>query len=96
MTSSKAIWKLEFTKQAQKFFNKLDSPIKQRIKEYFDNNLLKQHNPRALGKQLSGSHHDKWSYRVGDYRILAQIKDREMIILAVDVGHRREVYKVIH
>ncbi|MFR5829321.1 MAG: type II toxin-antitoxin system RelE family toxin [Adlercreutzia equolifaciens] len=34
-----------------------------------------------------------WRYRVGDYRILCDIKDDELVVLALEVGHRREVYR---
>lgn len=35
----------------------------------------------------------EWRYRVGDYRILCDINDGRLVILVVDVAHRREVYK---
>ena len=34
-----------------------------------------------------------WRYRIGDYRLLAEIRDDELLILALEVGHRREVYR---
>ncbi|MGI8646396.1 MAG: type II toxin-antitoxin system RelE family toxin [Nocardioides sp.] len=33
-----------------------------------------------------------WRYRVGDYRILALIEDERLVVLVVELGHRREVY----
>ena len=34
-----------------------------------------------------------WSYRVGDYRILADIKDEDVIIQVIKIDHRKSVYK---
>ncbi len=49
------------------------------------------YNPRPSGcKRLSGK--EAWRIRVGDYRILYEIKDRQLLILIVVIGHRREVY----
>jgi mRNA interferase RelE/StbE len=48
-------------------------------------------NPRPPGcEKLSGA--DKYRIRQGDYRILYEIVDRDLIITVVKVGHRREVY----
>jgi mRNA interferase RelE/StbE len=90
------IWTLRMTDQTGKLFDKLDKPVQERIKKYFDSRVCTRSNPRSLGKQLTGNHNDKWSYRVGDYRILVQFKDDQMIILAIDVGHRKDVYVTFH
>jgi mRNA interferase RelE/StbE len=49
-------------------------------------------NPR-LGKPLQGSLAPFWSYRVGDYRVLYEIRDAELYVLVVMLGHRREIYE---
>ena len=72
----------------------LEKHVKQRIVDYFEQNVLTQKNPRIKGKPLSGKLAGHWSYRVGNFRVLTQIQDNEMIILAVGVGHRRDVYKI--
>lgn len=46
-----------------------------------------------IGKRLTGPLADLWSYRVGDYRIVYQIRGRELIVLVVMVGHRRAIYE---
>lgn len=49
-------------------------------------------NPRPAGcKKLSGR--PAWRIRVGTYRIIYEIKDTELVILIVDVGHRRDIYR---
>jgi mRNA interferase RelE/StbE len=50
-------------------------------------------NPRLSGKALQGDLKGLWRYRVGNYRLIAQIKDNELIILVIEIGHRKEVYK---
>ncbi|MDQ6754373.1 MAG: type II toxin-antitoxin system RelE/ParE family toxin [Actinomycetota bacterium] len=48
--------------------------------------------PRQRSKGLTAKHAGVWRYRVGDYRILAQITDGTFTVLAIRVGHRRDVY----
>jgi len=50
-------------------------------------------NPRAIGKALQGNLSGYWRYRVGDYRLLCQIKDNALIILVVEIGHRADIYR---
>ena len=46
-----------------------------------------------LGKPLQGELRPFWSYRVGDYRIVYEIRDGELVVLVVMIGHRREIYE---
>lgn len=91
MTSTK--WSLQFQKDAQKDFFKLDPPIQKRILDYFKEKILTSHNPRTYGKALTGNLHEFWRYRIGDYRVICKIDDDRIIITVVIVGHRREVYE---
>lgn len=50
-------------------------------------------NPRQTGKGLSFNKSGFWRYRVGDYRIICQIKDDELTIIVVTVGHRKNIYE---
>ena len=49
--------------------------------------------PRAHGKGLTGNLSGAWRYRIGDYRVLCGIRDDELVVLALEIGHRREVHK---
>lgn len=49
--------------------------------------------PRSRGKALTGNLAGVWRYRVGDYRVLCDIEDGRLVILVIDVAHRREVYR---
>lgn len=86
-------WLLKLSPKAYKDLRKLEKQTQQRIADYFDKNILNQLNPRIKGKALAGKLAGHWAYRVGNYRILTEIYDNKMIILAIDIGHRKEVYK---
>ena len=48
--------------------------------------------PRRFGKPLRAELAGLWRYRVGDYRLLCQIKDKILLVLLISVGHRKNVY----
>lgn len=50
-------------------------------------------NPRQLGKALTGQFKGLWRYRLGNYRLICDIQDDKLIILALEVGHRKSIYK---
>lgn len=50
-------------------------------------------NPRSIGKALVGQYKGLWRYRIGAYRVICDIRDDELIVLAIDVGHRKNIYK---
>lgn len=50
-------------------------------------------NPRIKGKSLKGNLKEYWRYRAEDYRILSKIIDDELIILVIDIGHRKNIYE---
>ena len=80
------------TPRFDKSFKKLDMYTQRIIKSWIENNLLDCENPRAHGKALSANRAGQWRYRIGDYRLLCHIDDDELIILALNVGHRRAIY----
>jgi mRNA interferase RelE/StbE len=84
------IWKISFSLKADKLLEKLDKNTRQRILDYLDKVV---NDPRAFGKPLTGNKNGIWRYRVGDYRILCEIINEELIILVIDLGHRRFIYK---
>ena len=86
------MWTVEIDSYAEKALNKLDKPIQIKIRHYLEN-LERMDNPRQLGKALRGNLKGAWRYRVGNYRILCNIQDDKIIILVVDVAHRKNVYK---
>ena len=83
---------LKFTERAKKQLKKIDKPTAALIIGWLRRNLEGCTNPRQHGKALVGNHKGQWRYRVGEYRLIAEIQDEEVIILLVEIGHRREVY----
>ena len=85
-------YELRFTDNSFKEFNKLDNNVKYMIKKRIEKHLLNVEDPSASGKPLKGDLSNFWRYRIGDYRLLCLINDKEFIILAVKNGDIREVY----
>lgn len=85
-------WRIEFEKSARDTLAKLDKPVRQQIEKYLDN-LLTLDDPRMRGKGLTGDKAGQWRYRVGDYRIICEIRDNVLVILVLSIGHRSKVYK---
>ncbi|WP_156285822.1 type II toxin-antitoxin system RelE family toxin [Oceanivirga salmonicida] len=77
--------------KAEKQLKKLDKTIYRIIVNYILKNLIDTSNPRQNGKALKGKLNGLWRYRVGDYRILAEIKDNELIILLIEIAHRKNI-----
>lgn len=50
-------------------------------------------NPRSIGKALVGQYKGLWKYRIGAYRVICDIRDDELIVVAIDIGHRKNIYK---
>lgn len=85
-------WQFKMTKEADKSFGSLDKTIQKRITGYFEDRILPSDNPRLFGKALKGNHSGFWAYRVGDYRIVVNIEDNNLTIIAIAIDHRRQVY----
>lgn len=85
-------YSLETTPRFDKEFKKLDRYTQRIIKSWIERNLEGCENPRQHGKGLTANRSGQWRYRIGDYRLICQIEDNKMIILALSVGHRKEIY----
>jgi mRNA interferase RelE/StbE len=85
-------YKVEFSSQAFKFLTKADPAANKLIRSWVRKNLESTDNPRMHGRALKGVLKDLWRYRVGDYRLLAQIKDDKLVIFIVRIGNRSKVY----
>lgn len=84
-------WRVETTEQFDRDFKKLDRAVQRRVIAYLEE-VEKLEDPRQRGKGLTATHAGVWRYRVGDYRILAQIIDKTVTVLALKVDHRKDVY----
>lgn len=87
-------WKVELDRAAERDLDKLDSQIAKRILLFLYKRVAILDDPRSIGEALKGSKLGEfWKYRVGDYRIIADIEDAQLNILVVKIGNRREVYR---
>jgi len=87
------MFRVRFSSQARKELKKMDIHVSSLILGWIRKNLEGCNDPRSLGKALTGDKSGAWRYRVGDYRIICEIHDEDIIILVLSVGHRREVYQ---
>jgi mRNA interferase RelE/StbE len=86
-------WTIEFDTAAQRELNNLDPVIARRMLKFLLERVAKLDDPRRIGERLQGQLHHLWKYRVGDYRILCSFNQEILVILVLEIGHRRDVYK---
>jgi mRNA interferase RelE/StbE len=87
-------WRVEFDDGAKRDLEKLDKPIALRITRFLRERVGQLDDPRSIGDALKGSRlGDFWRYRVGDYRIICDLQNQRLLVLALRVGHRREIYR---
>jgi len=86
-------YKVEWSKQADKQISKFDRQIRKMIFAWVLKNLEETENPRQHGKSLTANLAGSWRYRIGDYRLLAEIQDEKIIILLLRVEHRSRIYE---
>ena len=87
-------WRIEVSETAEKQLAKLDKPVAKRLRSFFVERLAPLDDPRSIGQALRGSELGEfWKYRVGDWRLVCQIKDAKILITLIRLGNRREVYR---
>lgn len=67
--------------------------MQKRIVSFLQDRIQAAENPRTSGKALQGNLSGLWRYRVGDYRLLCRVEDEELVVLVIEIGHRREIYR---
>lgn len=87
------IYTVNTTPRFDKEFKKLDKYTQRMLVAWIDKNLENCTNPRIYGKGLTSNRRGQWRYRIGDYRIICNIEDNKLVILALTIGHRRDIYK---
>ena len=90
--AAKPKWQIEFEPAALKELKKLGKVPAARIIKTLEERIATLDDPRDLGKPLVGDWSGYWRWRMGDYRVIAKIEDKRIVILVVRVAHRREVY----
>ena len=88
------VWRIEISETAEKQLGKLDRPVAQRIRTFLRERVSVLDDPRSIGDALKGSELGEfWKYRVGDWRLICQIRDQQILITVLSLGNRREVYR---
>jgi mRNA interferase RelE/StbE len=85
-------WSIEYDPEALEDLKKLDRTIQREILDYMDNRIATAENPRSFGKALRYTKFGLWRYRVRDYRIICELRDKRLVVLVVAVGHRSTIY----
>lgn len=85
-------YEVVYTKKAIKSLRKVDKKQQRLIVSWIEKNLVNTEEPKFTGKALKGDLSDYWRYRVGNYRILAEIDNDQVKIIIVNVGHRKDIY----
>ena len=88
------MYRVETTARFDREFRKLDRYTQRMLKAWIEKNLVNCDDPRRHGKGLTTNRSGEWRYRIGDYRLICEIQDSQLVILALTVGHRRNVYEI--
>ena len=87
-------WTISYTATARKQLKKLDRPVARRLVDFMAARVAADSDPRASGKALTGPVLGSfWRYRVGDYRIICDIQDQALVVLVLEVGNRKDIYR---
>jgi mRNA interferase RelE/StbE len=85
------MYKVSWSKRARESLKKLDAVIAQKIVDKVENYLVKD--PVNLGEPLLYAYKGLYRYRFSDYRVIYQVKQTELLIIVLEAGHRKEIYK---
>jgi mRNA interferase RelE/StbE len=86
-------WRVEFTPRAKKDIERLSTKDQRRVLEFLAGRVSAHPDPRVLAKRLTATKEEAWRFRVGDHRIIVQFWDSRLVVLIVEIGNRREVYR---
>lgn len=84
-------YKLSYSSQAQKFIKKLDKKTATHIYNKLEQLIKGDENLDV--KKLNGSLDLQFRLRVGDFRIIYEVSEHEVIVYVIGIGHRKEIYK---
>ena len=86
-------WQVEWADEAVKELKKLDTRAKRAIVRFMRDKIASEEDPRRFGEPLRKDLKGLWKYRIGSYRVICSIEDKQIVVLVVRVGHRRNVYR---
>jgi mRNA interferase RelE/StbE len=85
-------YRVRVSARAHKQIRRLEPRVAARIRDFLEQRLSALDHPRQIGSALR-SPERLWRYRVGNYRVIVEIQDKQLTVLVIEVGHRREVYR---
>jgi mRNA interferase RelE/StbE len=91
VTSTSGPYVVQYDPKALKELANLDRPVARRIVRTVD--ALKANRPRPSRSRPLVGYPDLWRLRVGDYRVVYTIKDAELVVLALRIAHRSDLYR---
>jgi mRNA interferase RelE/StbE len=86
-------WTLRISETARRQLKKLDRSTAQALLRYLSRLVQETEDPRQRGKGLTANLTGLWRYRVGDYRVICDIQDGELVVLVLQVSHRSQSYR---
>ncbi|MEW5838496.1 MAG: type II toxin-antitoxin system RelE/ParE family toxin [Pseudomonadota bacterium] len=87
------VWTVEVSDIAEAQLLRMGKAVRQRVLDYLFERIEGCKNPRHFGEALKANHAGLWRYRVGDYRVICEIQDERLLVLALSIDHRRDVYR---
>ncbi|MFZ0663144.1 MAG: type II toxin-antitoxin system RelE/ParE family toxin [Acidobacteriaceae bacterium] len=73
--------------------SKLDRETARLIVRFMEEKIAGSPDARRYGHALVGDQKGRWRYRIGDYRVLCELRDSELLVIVITVGHRKEIYR---
>lgn len=86
------MWKITLNEKSKKILSKLDHQLQSKILNFLNKEDLKN-SPKLFGKALTSDLKGLWRYRVGDYRIICDLQEKELLVLVIEINHRSKIYK---
>ena len=83
-------WRIEWDDRARKELRSLDSSIQKKILRYLRERITTS--PQNFGRGLVGDKSGLWRYRIEDYRVVCRLEEYRLVVLVIEVGHRKEIY----
>ena len=88
------VWTVKISDKAKKQLSRLDKSAAKRIINFLQERIAPNEDPRSIGRALKGGEFGGYRrYQIGSYRVITKIKDNELCVLVVKVGHRKSIYK---
>jgi mRNA interferase RelE/StbE len=70
----------------------LEPEVRTAILQYMRENIVEADDPYVSAKELTGNWSGYWRYRMGTYRVICRIRNKELVVMAIKAGHRGDVY----